>query len=99
MRVIEDNIWLCQDCTQVACNGLYGIEISEQQATATVHGLSKLGAHLVPDFDSDTRVGIRECSGRACQACQTVLTGYRARFAMLGADSSVRFDNVNLSRQ
>lgn len=82
MRIIEDNVWLCSDCMQVACNGPHGIELVD--ARATTDGLKRLGAHLVPDFDPDTQVGERIFSARPCASCQTTLAGYRARFARLG---------------
>jgi hypothetical protein len=82
VRVIHDDIWLCSDCTQVACNGEHGIELSDSEAT--IRGLSLLGPHLVPDCDSETGEGLDEFSRTVCDACKTPLAGYRARFAILG---------------
>lgn len=82
MQIIVDSIWLCSDCATVACNGTHGIELADKDAT--VSGLAKLGAHLVPNFDSETGEGIREFSSRVCEACGTSLAGYRAKFAQLG---------------
>jgi hypothetical protein len=81
MRIDQDNLWLCSDCTLVACNGIHGGELSNPPAT--IIGLNKLGTHLVPDFDSETREGLREFSSVPCDACGTHLAGYRARFATL----------------
>ena len=81
MKVLTDNLMLCSDCTQVACNGTNGAELLDKQAT--LDGLSKLG-HLAPDFDSETGSGIWEFSSRICDSCGTSLAGYRARFAELG---------------
>lgn len=87
MRVIRDNVWLCQDCTQVSCNGPHGLDIPEKTLAETVRGLARLGTHLVPDFDSETGKGIRNYTWLACTSCETTLAGYRARFAVLGDDS------------
>jgi hypothetical protein len=83
MQIDRDNLWLCSDCMQVACNGIHGVELSIP--TATVIGLDKLGPHLVPYFDSETNEGLREFSSVPCDACGTHLAGYRARFATLKA--------------
>jgi hypothetical protein len=84
VRVIQDDLWLCSDCTQVACNGPHGAELTD--AVSTLAGLDALGPHLVPDFDSnaETNTGIDEFSRVACASCKTHLAGYRARFAILG---------------
>jgi len=86
MRIIQDDLWLCADCTLVACNGTHGIELTDPDAT--IKGLAMLGPHLVPDFDSNTldspERGIDEFSSAPCEACKTRLAGHRARFATLG---------------
>lgn len=84
MKVIQDDLWLCQDCTFVACNGSRGIELQDPEAT--LKGLASLGPHLVPDFDSETGDGLEEFSRRGCDACKTRLHGYHARFAILGEE-------------
>jgi hypothetical protein len=81
VQIDRDNLWLCSDCTRVACDGILGIELTNP--TATIIGLDKLGPHLVPDFDSETNEGLREFSSVPCDACGTHLAGYRARFATL----------------
>ena len=68
MRVILDDLYLCSDCTQVACNGVHGIELLD--AEATIKGISMLGQHLVLDFDSETGEGLETFSGTPCDACQ-----------------------------
>lgn len=83
MQIIQDDLWLCSDCTQVACNGRPN-EIELVDSEATLAGLAELGPNLVPDFDSDSMDGIHEFSRRPCQSCTTQLAGYRARFAILG---------------
>lgn len=83
MRIKQDTIWLCSDCTFVACNGSHGMDIGANTLTSVQAGLAKLGPHLVPNFDSETGEGIREFTDRICESCGTSLAGYRARFAQL----------------
>ncbi|UCV26746.1 hypothetical protein [Ferribacterium limneticum] len=59
MRIIAEDIWLCQDCLMVAVNGDYtGLDyyLTPEQAARRVKeidaGLAKL-PHLVPDFNLD----------------------------------------------
>lgn len=82
MKVKRYDVYLCSDCMQVASNGANGIELADR--SATIEGIKALGPHLVPDFDSETRDGLREFSNVPCSACRTKLAGYRARFAILG---------------
>lgn len=86
MILVQDNLWLCSDCTQVACNGSHGMDIPESILANVERGLAELGPHLVPDFDSETGEGMHEFSSRVCDSCKTPLAGYRARFAILGED-------------
>jgi len=87
MQIMIDNLWLCSDCTQVACNGVYGAVLENE--SATLNGLAKLETQfpngvVVPNFDSETGEGIREFTDCICEACGTSLAGYRARFSILG---------------
>jgi hypothetical protein len=84
MRIIRDGIWLCQDCTIVACNGPDGVELLDEMGTLS--GLAGLGPHLVPTFDSETGEGIESFSRRHCDSCQEWRAGYRAEFATLGPE-------------
>ena len=84
MKVIQDNLYLCTDCTLVACNGSAGADIQPEQLARTEAGLAGLGPHLVPNFDSESGDGLREFSSSPCAACGSHLAGYRARFAILG---------------
>lgn len=84
MEIIKDGLWLCSDCTYVACNGSHGTDLSANDLAIVVMGVSELGPHLVPDFDSETSEGLREFSAHQCDSCLSTLTGYRARFALLG---------------
>jgi hypothetical protein len=84
MQVVRDGLYLCSDCTQVACNGSYGMDISSNDLAIVEMGLAELGPHLVPDNYSETGEGIEEFSSRQCDSCLSGLAGYRARFAILG---------------
>jgi hypothetical protein len=84
MQVTQDNLYLCTDCTMVACNGSAGADIEPAQLQRTQAGLVALGPHLVPNFDSETGDGLREFSSSPCSGCGSELAGYRARFAILG---------------
>lgn len=84
MQVIQDNLWLCCDCTFVACNGPHGMDIDPENLLIVETGLAELGPHVVPDFDSETGEGLEDFSSRQCASCLSGLAGYRARFAKLG---------------
>jgi hypothetical protein len=88
VRIERDNLYLCTDCTLVACNGSHGADIEPEQLERTETGLANLGAHLVPDFDSETGDGLETFSRVPCDACGTRLCGYRARFASLGEENA-----------
>lgn len=84
MRVIQDNLWLCQDCMIAACNGdVTGVE-SDERVDAIGRGLDALGSHLVPAFDVDSGKGILEFTSRGCDCCQSGLAGSLWEFAKLG---------------
>lgn len=95
MKVVQDDLWLCDDCMLYAVNGdLTGIDYSysgdeaEKRAKQVVRGVNSLGPHLVPDFDSETGEGMNEFMSRACDAChQPRAAGSRYRFAILGPDT------------
>lgn len=90
MKVIQDDLWLCQDCTMYAVNGdTSGIE-SEKREREVVEGVNSLGPHLVPDFGDDGE-GEEEFSRTPCDACGTRLAGSRTRFAILGEENPVVF--------
>lgn len=87
MKIIIENLALCEDCTQATVNndfsGLdyhYNKEESEKRYHEITEGLKRLGPHLVHDdrFEGD------EFSSRACDCCKTHLSGKREYFAILG---------------
>jgi hypothetical protein len=92
MKVIRDDLWLCDDCLFYAVNGdTSGIDDRNRERDV-IEGVNALGPHLVPDFDSeapedaDEDNGIEEFSWRQCDACGTRLGGGRHRFAVLGEE-------------
>ena len=92
MIIVDDDLWLCEDCTAFACSGdLSAIDYylsgnaAESRAREVTEGVASLGPHLVPDFDGEN--GIEKFSHRHCDACGEHLAGSRLRFAVLGPDS------------
>jgi hypothetical protein len=90
MKVVQDDLWFCQDCLMVEVNGDYsGIDYGsayanpDQRCREIDEGLTKFGPHLVPDFDSETGEGCEEFSRRQCDCCGSPLAGSRHRFAVL----------------
>ena len=95
MKVIRDDLWLCDDCTLYAVNDdlsgidyyLSGVE-ADKRVKEVKKGVHSLGRNLVPDYDSQTGKGQEEFSSRACDACrQPHSAGARTRFAILGPDT------------
>lgn len=98
MKKIRDDIWLCTDCLFVAVNGdATGLDYHYQpdeaaaRLTAIETGLTRLGANLVPDFDSETGKGVETeigawCTKCPCQCCGDKHHGSRHRFAVLGPE-------------
>src|SRR5208282_5813182 len=92
MEVVQDNLWLCEDCLFAAVNddysGLdmhYSPEEAETRMQEIQAGLKELG-WLTPDFDSETGEGIDDFSSRRCDCCGSNLAGERHRFTVLGED-------------
>jgi len=91
MKVIRDDIWLCQGCTVAACNDDYTGFRTDAAIARTQAGLERLGPHLVPDFDSGSEEddnGIEPFSRRGCDCCKSGLAGELHRFAILGEDNT-----------
>lgn len=88
MKVIVDNMWFCIDCTMLAVNG-DASGMSDEQEKRSTEGLDDLGAHIVPDFDSETGEGYQDFArpARGCDCCGSGLAGTFHRFAQLGEDS------------
>jgi hypothetical protein len=90
MRVVRNDLWLCQDCTIYAANGdLSGIDDAKREKEV-VRGVNAFGRHLVVDYDSETGEGERSFSWSSCDACGSDLGGSRTRFAVLGPDKKKR---------
>lgn len=86
MKLINDDLWLCEDCTMAAVNddytGLdyaYSKEEAEARMEDIIEGLAELPG-LVPMDGED------EFSTRACDCCGTPLGGRRHRFGQLGKE-------------
>lgn len=99
MQVIQDDLWLCDDCTIAAVNGDFsGLDMNPDTAdhrqSEIMAGLERLGPHLVaddcdPDPDGDPadarEPGRLEFSWRRCDCCRASNNaGSRTRFAVLG---------------
>lgn len=82
MQVIRDGIQLCTDCMFAAVNG--DLTDDDARNAAIDAGLTRLGMHLVPDFEGEYERGHDEFSWRQCECCLTRLGGARWDFAVLG---------------
>lgn len=99
MKVIDDDLWLCDDCTIYAVNGdTTGID-DEKREREVVRGVNALGSNLVPNFDSETNEGIDEFSRRQCEGCGTRLAGGRHRFAVLGEGKDEDEEDIRVKLQ
>jgi hypothetical protein len=95
MKVVRDDLWLCDDCTIYAVNDdLSGIDyyLSGAEADKRVKdvkkGVHSLGRNLVIASDSESGKGQKEFSSRPCDAChQPNAAGARTEFAILGPDT------------
>ncbi len=90
MKILQDDLWLCDDCTIAAVNGdftgldyHYGPDQAAKRQREIEAGLEKLGRGLVPDNDSNTGEGIEEFCRRTCDCCGEGRAGQRHRFAVL----------------
>lgn len=84
MQVVQNDLWLCEDCTMIACNGdTSGFE-SDARVAECMAGLDGLGPNLVGDFDVEKGEGYDEFSWGDCDCCGSTLGGSRHRFALLG---------------
>ena len=89
VKIVQDDLWLCVDCTMAAVNGDFTAldndpESADTRQAEIVAGLERLGPHLVPDYDSETDAGLREFSSCGCDCCESSLAGHMHRFAVLG---------------
>jgi hypothetical protein len=88
MKIIRDEILLCDDCHIAAVNGDVSGVSTQAQIDATESGLSRLGAHLVSSYDSESGRGVHEFTRLPCDCCGSKLAGARHEFAILGDSSS-----------
>jgi hypothetical protein len=86
MKILQDDLLLCIDCTMAAVNDDYtGLDYhyNEQEAEIRqreiVAGLERLGPHLCMDSKED-----EEFSTRPCACCGSRLHGRRSYFLILG---------------
>lgn len=96
MIVTHDGIRLCADCMIFAVNGdASGLDYSygdkaEARLAEITKGLEALGAHLVPDFDSESGRGIEEFRSGPCHCCKSPLSGAFYDFAILGEEGKAQ---------
>ncbi len=91
MRIVKDDLWLCQDCVIYAVNGdLTGVDYylsgdaAKRRCLDIEAGVERFGANLVPNYDSESGEGIEEFSLKQCDGCRCKLAGSRYSFAILG---------------
>lgn len=89
MEIIRD-LWLCVDCTIVACNGDYSGIDDETRIAEINAGFDRLGEHVSANFDlesdDDEKRGHREFSSCGCDCCGSHLAGEFHRFASFGEE-------------
>lgn len=91
MQVLDDEIWLCQDCALYAANGdTSGID-DERREKQVIAGVDALGPNLVCNSAEDGS-GDLEFSWSPCEGCGTSLGGSRMRFALLQFEMAIRKD-------
>lgn len=62
---------------------------AKERYAAIEAGLTRLGPHLVPAFDSESGKGCDEFAVGTCDCCATRLAGARYEFAILGPGESM----------
>lgn len=85
--VIQDNLWLCEDC-HMAASGCDVTIVDQAQAKATEEGLARLAedGRLMPDSDSETGDGCDVLMSTRCNCCNVLhVHGFHNRYALLGA--------------
>lgn len=88
MKIIQDDLWFCEDCFLLfETNGISSFK-SEDRIREIEKELSlfEVEGHLVSNNDSETGKGIKEFSWKYCDCCGTGLTGKRYRMALLGRE-------------
>lgn len=99
MIVIDDDVWLCEDCTQGAVNDEYsGLSyyLNEEEANARMEeikaGLNDLGPHLSSGNEED-----EEFSTRQCDCCHEHLAGRRVHFVILGEEENEEKEPISIN--
>jgi hypothetical protein len=84
MRILHDDLWLCEDCMLAAVNGDMPPDASPERDATILAGLDALGPHLASDFASESDGdGRREFARTDCACCHSGLAGSFFRFAIL----------------
>ena len=81
MRILDDDLWFCVDCTMLAVNG--EAPENKRAARACAAGLKALhkdGQHV--SSNSNDEEGEEDFSRRTCDCCGSSLAGHRSRFAL-----------------
>ena len=98
MKIIRDDIWVCDDCLFAIENGhTFSIE-SEERVAEVWKGVRRLGRHLSANWDSETDEGIRDFSWSSCDCCGSRLGGERHRYAVLGPDTKKKTTGTKAKR-
>ena len=98
MKIIRDDIWVCDDCLFAIENGhTFSIE-SEERVAEVWKGVRRLGRHLSANWDSETDEGIRDFSWSSCDCCGSRLGGERHRYAVLGPDTKKKTPGTKAKR-
>ena len=82
MQTIRDGLEFCETCMVITING-YDDNSTEAEDKACSEGLTRLGPHVVPDFDTETGRGYDEFKTTPCACCQSRLYGARYDFAII----------------
>lgn len=97
MKVINDNLWLCTDCTIAAVNNDIS-NLSPERANRIDDGLKRLGPNLTPSFDqelfddsahdTDAMVEFGIAYSRlTCSCCRESYFGDHHRFSLIDPDA------------
>lgn len=98
-RIIDDEVWACNDCTMIICNDdASGMDdATEKQCRDGIERLqaSTPGGYLASNSDGDSGEGYEEFSHDSCDICGA-LAGSRHRFALLGDGHPMKCDQCQM---